>query len=197
MGGKQPTAASVRASARPKRPGAPISVTWREPLVSRLLPLHSESRSDWTSAPALTTLLVKKVGLKKTCLSLTVTTYTMAALRSCLPPSAFALHSRQFQRILARPTGLRYASSTPPPKPRLLEKPERFNPPSHPSRLRSKPRSYGAPLSEHDRQAQKTRSYPHMMPAEGTFTYWFLTNRSIHLWISIVSRPRAFRNGSH
>lgn len=110
----------------------------------------------------------------------------MAALRASLSPSAFALHSRQFQRFLALPVGLRHASSAPPPKPRLLEKPDRFNPPSHPSRLRSKHRSYGAPLPEHERRAQKTRSYPHMMPAEGTFTHWFLTNKSIHLWISIV-----------
>lgn len=51
--------------------GAPISVTWREPLVSRPLPLHSERRSDWTSEPALTSLLVRKVRLKKTCLSFT------------------------------------------------------------------------------------------------------------------------------
>lgn len=113
-------------------------------------------------------------------------TAIMAALRISLSPSAFALHSRQFQRFLALPVGIRHASSAPPPKPRLLEKPDRFNPPSHPSRLRSKHRSYGAPLPEHERRAQKTRSYPHMMPAEGTFTHWFLTNKSIHLWISIV-----------
>lgn len=113
-------------------------------------------------------------------------TAIMAALRTSLGPSAFALHSRQFQRFLALPVGIRHASSAPPPKPRLLEKPDRFNPPSHPSRLRSKHRSYGAPLPEHERRAQKTRSYPHMMPAEGTFTHWFLTNKSIHLWISIV-----------
>jgi hypothetical protein len=110
----------------------------------------------------------------------------MASLRTSLAPSAFALHSRQFQRFLALPVGIRYASSAPPPKPRLLEKPDRFNPPSHPSRLRSKHRSYGSPLPEHERRAQKTRTYPHMMPAEGTFIHWFLTNRNIHLWISIV-----------
>jgi hypothetical protein len=108
-------------------------------------------------------------------------TTTMFALKS-----SASVNSRQFQRFLALPAGIRHASSTPPPKPRLLEKPERFNPPSHPSRLRSKHRSYGAPLAEHERRAQKTRSYPHMMPAEGTFTFWFLTNRRIHLWISMV-----------
>jgi hypothetical protein len=118
--------------------------------------------------------------------------HSLVRLRFKITTIMFALksptiaHSRQFQRFLALPAGIRHASSTPPPKPRLLEKPERFNPPSHPSRLRSKHRSYGAPLAEHERRAQKTRSYPHMMPAEGTFTHWFLTNRRIHLWISMV-----------
>jgi hypothetical protein len=123
-------------------------------------------------------------------------TATMAALRTSLSSSAFALHSRQFQRFLALPVGVRHASSAPPPKPRLLEKPDRFNPPSHPSRLRSKHRSYGAPLPEHERRAQKTRSYPHMMPAEGTFTHWFLTNKSIHLWISIVCKTSCIQSQS-
>ncbi|KAK3704249.1 hypothetical protein LTR37_013923 [Vermiconidia calcicola] len=79
----------------------------------------------------------------------------------------------------------RYASTTP-PKPRVLEKPERFNPPSHPSRLRTKPRQYpGPPISEHEREAQKTRRYPHMMPPEGSFMRWFLTNRILHMWITL------------
>jgi hypothetical protein len=129
---------------------------------------------------------VKKAFAQSLPLAASLPTVSMAALRASLAPSAFALHSRQFQRFLALPVGVRHASSAPPPKPRLLEKPDRFNPPSHPSRLRSKHRSYGAPLPEHERRAQKTRSYPHMMPAEGTFTHWFLTNKSIHLWISIV-----------
>ncbi|KAF2722781.1 hypothetical protein K431DRAFT_221459 [Polychaeton citri CBS 116435] len=78
----------------------------------------------------------------------------------------------------------RHASSNI-PKPRVLAKPERFNPPSHPSRIRAARPSYGAPLNERERQAQKTRQYPHMMPPEGTFFHWFLTNRTIHLWISM------------
>ncbi|KAF2862861.1 hypothetical protein K470DRAFT_168364 [Piedraia hortae CBS 480.64] len=74
--------------------------------------------------------------------------------------------------------------STPPPKPRVLAKPERFNPPSHPSRRRD-PTSYDRPLGAQEKEMQKTRRYPHMMPPEGTFLHWFLTNRNIHLFISM------------
>ncbi|KAI9710963.1 MAG: hypothetical protein M1820_002400 [Bogoriella megaspora] len=82
----------------------------------------------------------------------------------------------------------RYASSSSPSsaKPRVLEKPAKFNPPSHPSRLRSKPRAYaGPPLSEQQKQEQKVKQYPHMMPPEGTFMNWFLRDKSIHVWISM------------
>ena len=109
---------------------------------------------------------------------------TMASLRTLIPRGSFALHSKQLQSRLVI-SGLRNASSQP-PKPRLLEKPERFNPPSHPSRIRAKPKYYGAPLSEHERQAQKERRYPHMMPPKGTFMFWFLTDRSLHLYITMV-----------
>ncbi|KAK4551809.1 hypothetical protein LTR86_010895 [Recurvomyces mirabilis] len=107
----------------------------------------------------------------------------MASLRTLVPRGGFELHSKQLQSRLVL-CGLRNASSQP-PKPRLLEKPERFNPPSHPSRIRAKPKYYGAPLSEHERQAQKERRYPHMMPPKGTFMHWFLTDRSLHLYITM------------
>ncbi|KAI9685996.1 MAG: hypothetical protein M1822_003979 [Bathelium mastoideum] len=78
----------------------------------------------------------------------------------------------------------RHASAS--SKPLVLEKPLKFNPPSHPSRLRTRRRVYpGPPLSEQERQAQKTKWYPHMMPPEGTFMNWFLRDRSIHVWISM------------
>lgn len=110
----------------------------------------------------------------------------MASLRQLIPRASLTLHSRQLQHRLIATTVRHASSTTPPPKPRLLEKPERFNPPSHPSRLRSKQRYTGPPLSEHERKAQKTRKYPHMMPAEGTFMFWFLTNRPLHMWITLV-----------
>ncbi|KAF2484304.1 hypothetical protein BDY17DRAFT_323171 [Neohortaea acidophila] len=111
----------------------------------------------------------------------------MASVRQLIPRASLALHSRQLQHRLLLPT-IRNATTTrppPPPKPRVLEKPERFNPPSHPSR-RARPRQYpGPPLSEHERQAQKTKKYPHMMPPEGSFMFWFLTNRAVHVWITL------------
>ncbi|CAK1356273.1 unnamed protein product [Cercospora beticola] len=107
----------------------------------------------------------------------------MASLRLAVPRAGFSMHARQLQRLRTLPP-VRYASSEKPtpPKPRVLEKPDKFRPPSHPSRLKSKTRyTYGPDLT----QAQKTRRYPHMMPPEGTFLHWFLTNRTIHLWISL------------
>lgn len=110
----------------------------------------------------------------------------MATSRLVIPRASLALHSAQLQqRCLG--LSLRHASTASPPKPRVLEKPERFNPPSHPSRIRPKPKYYGPDLSEHERKAQRTRQYPHMMPEEGTFLHWFLTNKNIHLFISMVS----------
>ncbi|TKA75762.1 hypothetical protein B0A55_04318 [Friedmanniomyces simplex] len=108
----------------------------------------------------------------------------MASLRPLVPRASLTLHSKQLQSRLVLPR-FRHASTTPPPKPRLLEKPERFNPPSHPSRIRAKPKYYGAPLSGHEREAQKTRRYPHMMPPEGSFMHWFLTDRTVHLFITL------------
>lgn len=83
---------------------------------------------------------------------------------------------------------LRHASSTAKPvKARVLPQPDAFRPPSHPAKLRTSPKAYpGPPLSEHERQAQKTRQYPHMMPPEGSFMYTFLTSRWIHLWTTLV-----------
>ncbi|KAK5120550.1 hypothetical protein LTR85_006206 [Meristemomyces frigidus] len=109
----------------------------------------------------------------------------MSSLR-LVPRASLTLHSKQLQhRLLIPSIWSRHQSSSPPPKPRVLEKPERFNPPSHPSRIRSKPKYYGPDLSEHERRAQKTRQYPHMMPPEGSFMHWFLTDRTVHLYITL------------
>lgn len=109
--------------------------------------------------------------------------HAMASLRALAPRAGFTLHSKQLQQRLLLPGMLRHASTTPPPKPRVLEKPDKFRPPSHPARLKSKPKyTYGPDLT----QQQRTRRYPHMMPAEGTFMHWFLTNRMIHVWITMV-----------
>lgn len=110
----------------------------------------------------------------------------MASLRLTIPRSGFQLHAKQLQHPWIVPN-IRHASTTPPPKPRVLAQPDKFRPPSHPSRLRDKtPRyQYGPDLT----QEQKTKKqYPHMMPPEGSFMHWFLTNRTIHLFISLVRK---------
>ena len=72
-------------------------------------------------------------------------------------------------------------------KPLVLEKPSKFRPPSHPSRLRKEtPRYPGPQLSEEQLAAQKSRKYPNMMPPEGTFMHWFMNNKTIHMFISLV-----------
>jgi hypothetical protein len=74
------------------------------------------------------------------------------------------------------------------PKIPVLEKPAKFNPPSHGAKLRKDPLRYPGPrLSSEEVKAQQTKKYPNMMPAEGTFMHWFLTDRSIHVYITLVS----------
>jgi len=69
----------------------------------------------------------------------------------------------------------------------VLEKPDKFRPPSHPQRLnRRPPRAYNQGLTPTEREVQKTKRYPHTFPNEGTVLYRFLTNRAIHLWITLV-----------
>ncbi|OBT42837.1 hypothetical protein VE00_08163 [Pseudogymnoascus sp. WSF 3629] len=90
------------------------------------------------------------------------------------------------------------AASTKAPKPKaakpkapaskipVLEKPTRFNPPSHGKSLPNRTVRYPGPaLSESEIAAQKTKKYPTMMPPEGTFMHWFLNNRSIHIYITL------------
>ncbi|KAG9248580.1 hypothetical protein BJ878DRAFT_412386 [Calycina marina] len=72
--------------------------------------------------------------------------------------------------------------------PIVLEQPTKFNPPSHGSRLRKPGPQYPGPnLLQEDEERMKYKKYPNMMPSEGTFMHWFLTNRSIHLWICLTT----------
>lgn len=90
---------------------------------------------------------------------------------------------------------VRHASSSsikPPRKPIVLEKPAKFNPPSHAARLpRRAPRGAALPTygrSEKEKEGGRKR-YPNMMPEEGTFLHWFLTSKGVHVWITMVSYP--------
>ncbi|KAF6821264.1 hypothetical protein CSOJ01_00270 [Colletotrichum sojae] len=84
---------------------------------------------------------------------------------------------------------IRYASTSGAGKkgPAVLEKPAKFNPPSHGSRLPKKhlPKHYGGQLSGQEMKAQRVREYPGMMAPEGTWAHWFVNNRSIHLFITL------------
>ncbi|KAI1652097.1 uncharacterized protein F4817DRAFT_2846 [Daldinia loculata] len=73
-----------------------------------------------------------------------------------------------------------------PSKPIVLEKPERFNPPSHGARLpRSTPKHYGGPTTDAELQAQSAKAYPGLPPPENTWTHWFIHSRGIHLFITL------------
>ncbi|KAI1471072.1 uncharacterized protein F4812DRAFT_165169 [Daldinia caldariorum] len=73
-----------------------------------------------------------------------------------------------------------------PSKPIVLEKPERFNPPSHGARLpRSTPRHYGGPMSDDEMKAQAVKTYPGLPPPENTWSHWFIHSRGIHLFITL------------
>ncbi|PWY72097.1 hypothetical protein BO83DRAFT_379087 [Aspergillus eucalypticola CBS 122712] len=105
-------------------------------------------------------------------------------------------------RALSRRTTYRITSSTTQrcasddSKPRVLSKPDKFRPPSHPARrvvqtrngkvVSSGPINYPGPkLSEKEKEEQKHRQYPNMFPPEGTVMHKFLTNRWIHIWIAM------------
>lgn len=117
---------------------------------------------------------------------------------SIMPPITsiprFLLPVRSPLWSLSPKTTIRNASSKPknsasntPSKPLVLEKPSKFNPPSHPARLRKDPPRYPGPqLSAEEKARQRVRKYPNMMPQKGTFMHWFLNDKSIHVWITLV-----------
>ncbi|RYP55800.1 hypothetical protein DL771_012391 [Monosporascus sp. 5C6A] len=78
------------------------------------------------------------------------------------------------------------AAGVDPSKPLVLEKPERFNPPSHGKRLpRSVPRHYGGPMTTEEAQAQRTKQYPGLPPPPNTWSHWFINSRGVHLFITL------------
>ncbi|KAI8234597.1 hypothetical protein K4K57_008970 [Colletotrichum sp. SAR 10_99] len=82
---------------------------------------------------------------------------------------------------------VRYASTGAAKGPIVLEKPEKFNPPSHGSRLPKKglPKHYGGQLSSQEVRAQRVKEYPGMPAPEGTWAHWFVNNKAIHLFITM------------
>lgn len=72
-------------------------------------------------------------------------------------------------------------------KPIVLEKPARFNPPSHGSRLprNQGPKHYGGNLTDAELKAQKQRDYPGMPPPKGSKAHGIIHSRTLHLCISL------------
>jgi len=110
----------------------------------------------------------------------------LAALRLRLPAQKFT------KRNLTSSPRTSSATTTPvTDKSRILEKPARFNPPSHGSRRARPTRNYPGPrMTEEQLEAQKSKSYPNMMPPEGSFMHSFLLSRRLHLVITLVRFPR-------
>ncbi|KAJ5093679.1 hypothetical protein N7456_009540 [Penicillium angulare] len=75
----------------------------------------------------------------------------------------------------------------------MLEKPDKFRPPSHPQRAvnpatrtaSGQPINYGPRLTAAQRETQNKTQYPNMFPPEGTVMFKFLTSRWIHIWIAM------------
>ncbi|OJJ47193.1 hypothetical protein ASPZODRAFT_15873 [Penicilliopsis zonata CBS 506.65] len=92
----------------------------------------------------------------------------------------------------------RLFSSSPPAHngpPRVLEKPDKFRPPSHASRrvvqtkngrIVSQPLNYPGPkLSEKEIAEREAKQYPNTFPPPNTVMFKFLTNKWIHIWIAM------------
>ncbi|KAJ4326833.1 hypothetical protein N0V84_002756 [Fusarium piperis] len=81
---------------------------------------------------------------------------------------------------------IRFASSST-EKPIVLEKPARFNPPSHGSRAKRNhvPKHYGPDLTAAEIAAQNTKNYPGMMAPEGTWAHFFWHSRLLHTLITM------------
>lgn len=93
---------------------------------------------------------------------------------------------------------IRRASSKPGESRRVLEKPAKFNPPSHGSRLRKGaggssphiPRHYGPALGAEEKAQQSRRHYPGLMAPKGTWAHWVWHSKLLHTCITMASlRP--------
>ncbi|KAL2214171.1 hypothetical protein CC79DRAFT_1328075 [Sarocladium strictum] len=80
---------------------------------------------------------------------------------------------------------VRFASTK--DKPIVLEKPLKFNPPSHGSRLKrnATPKHYGPILTSTERGQQDKKHYPGMMAPQGTWSHWIWHSRIFHTCITL------------
>jgi hypothetical protein len=123
----------------------------------------------------------------------------MTSTTTSIPRFLLPQTSRLWARYRVSPNShsvlIRYASSSSTSKPLVLEKPTRFNPPSHGARLpknKATPNHYGGDLSFEEKQAQKVKDYPGLPAPEGSWAHWFWNSRAFHLVVSMVRLPSAF-----
>ncbi|KAJ5773002.1 hypothetical protein N7457_007898 [Penicillium paradoxum] len=111
-------------------------------------------------------------------------------------PSALTLRAlqRQSARRSFTSTSAALKKANASTKPRVLAKPDRFRPPSHPQRYVApspksappgQPFEYGPRTTEKERIQQTKTQYPNMFPPEGTVMFKFLTSKWIHIWIAM------------
>lgn len=115
------------------------------------------------------------------------------ASRTIIPRFLLPLHGPLWRGVripLSQNIRIRFASRTAKSdKPIVLEKPLKFNPPSHGSRLKknSVPRHYGPELTAEEKAEQGRKDYPGMMAPEGSWQHWFWHSRLLHTFITMVS----------
>lgn len=76
---------------------------------------------------------------------------------------------------------------------KVMPQPDAYRPPSHGKTVKRADsglaKLYGPKLTDEDRRRMAEKKYPNMMSPEGTFSHWFLNNRAIHVWITMVRWP--------
>jgi hypothetical protein len=112
-----------------------------------------------------------------------------------LPASTAVRHVSNARQLSAEFERRRAAAAS--TKQHVIPQPDSYRPPSHGRTLRRQdtgPKVYGPKVTEEDRKRMATKKYPNMMSPEGTFSHWFLNNRVIHVWISMVRSLKPYTN---
>ncbi|KAF3922179.1 hypothetical protein ABW21_db0205538 [Orbilia brochopaga] len=129
-------------------------------------------------------------------------TTTTAVRRLFLPHWPAATHANGTLRLLHRRTSILHPTTPPTPptsttskrfirippkfiKPAqpVLEKPARYNPPSHPTGPRPRESAH-KPLPQKPHKDERTH-YPGLMPAPGTITHWILHSPKLHGLVAV------------
>ena len=88
----------------------------------------------------------------------------------------------------------RNASTASSSNPKVLGKPDKFVPPSHPVRLYKDPSvQYPGPsISQKQNEQQKKKHYPNMPPPVGSWLHYIIFSRWIHMTITLVGLSCSF-----